>query len=85
MIFFLFVPTESGQSEMVALEATRLEDAITEARETPFAGRTGFLFDGDRFVREIMTADTIGVTPALSTLRAPKRPTPPVELAPRPG
>lgn len=59
MIFFLFVPTEGGSSEMAALEATSVESAVIEAQELEFAGRTGFLFDGDLFIREVQTANDL--------------------------
>lgn len=60
MQHFLFVPTESGQTEMAALTATRTVDAVEEAGRCEFGGRTGYLFDGDTFVQEIRTA--AGVT-----------------------
>lgn len=59
MIYFLFVPTESGQTEMAALEANALEAAIAEAGRLQFGGRVGYLFDGDQFVQEIETASAI--------------------------
>lgn len=56
MQHFLFVPTESGQTEMAALNATRTADAVEEAGRCAFGGRTGYLFDGDTFVQEVRTA-----------------------------
>lgn len=85
MIYFLFVPTESGRPEMAALDAVRLEDAISEAEALPFAGRTGYLFDGDRFVQEVTTADSLQDAPPLATVPRRRPPVRPVELAPRPG
>ncbi|MFC7376936.1 hypothetical protein [Brevundimonas sp. GCM10030266] len=66
MIFFLFVPVESAAPEMAALTATGLDEAIKEAEALPFAGRTGYLFEGDRFVQEIRTADTLREVPAFA-------------------
>lgn len=85
MIFFLFIPTESGQPEMSALEATTLQGAIEEAESLPFAGRTGYLFDGDIFVQAVSTADTLA--PAPSPIAVTHRPPParPENLPPRPG
>jgi hypothetical protein len=60
MQHFLFVPTESGKTEMAALTATRTVDAVEEAGQCEFGGRTGYLFDGDVFVQEVRTA--AGVT-----------------------
>ena len=85
MIFFLFVPTESGQPEMAALDAVRLEDAVAEAEALPYAGRIGYLFDGDQFVREITTANALKDAAPLAVVPRRRPPLRPVELAPRPG
>lgn len=55
MIFFLYVPTESGHPEMAALAATDEAGAVREAQGLQYGGRAGYLFDGDRFVREVTT------------------------------
>ncbi len=55
MIFFLYVPTESGRPEMAVLTATDEAAAIGEAESLQYGGRAGYLFDGDRFVQEVTT------------------------------
>ena len=76
MIYFLFVPTESGQTEMAALEADALEAAIAEAGRLQFGGRVGYLFNGDQFAQEIETASAIlnqGPLEAVSPLARARR------------
>jgi hypothetical protein len=69
MIYFLYVPTESGHPEMSALTDIVEDDeaAVAEAGRMQYGGRAGYLFDGDRFVAEVVTAAAITERPALST------------------
>lgn len=82
MQYFLFVPTESNQPEMVALTATDADAAVGEAELQEFGGRIGYLFDGDRFVQEISTAAGLITAPPLST---PKVASTTTSAPPRPG
>lgn len=77
MIFFLFVPTESGAPEVSVLDAENLTDAVVEAESLPYAGRTGYLFDGDLFLREVRTGDGLKDRPG----PVPARSRPPVHSA----
>lgn len=86
MIYFLYVPVESGKPEMAALEARHLEDAVREAEALPYAGRVGYLFDGDIFMQEVRTANLMQQAPhpaaQIPYSLAPLRP---VEPVPKPG
>lgn len=86
MIYFLYVPVESGKPEMAALQSTSVDDAVREAEALPYAGRVGYLFDGDLFVQEVRTADLMKDAPLPgSQVRRRRVSAPPVSLAPRPG
>lgn len=82
MHYFLFVPTESSQPEMVALTATDADAAVAEAELHEFGGRIGYLFDGDQFVQEVSTA--AGLINALP-LSVPKGASTTSFAPPRPG
>lgn len=86
MIYFLYVPVESGKPEMAALEAGHLEDAVREAEALPYAGRVGYLFDGDIFMQEVRTADLMQQTPLpAARFQYGEVPAQPVQTVPRPG
>lgn len=60
MIYFLYVPMEGGAPGMSALDTVGDDDsARAEAGHLQYGGRTGYLFDGDRFVGEIATASGV--------------------------
>lgn len=59
MLFFFFVPTEGGQTEMAALKALDPAAAVAEAKRLEFGGRVGHLFNGDLYVQDVQTASAI--------------------------
>jgi hypothetical protein len=82
---FLFVPIESGRTEMKALTAATAADAVIEARQQPFGGRTGYLFAGDSFIRQVQTAAGVITDAPLADAIHSGRSVPPAWSPPRPG
>lgn len=85
MQHFLFVPIESGRTEMKALTATTVADAVIEARQQPFGGRTGYLFAGDSFIREVPTAARVMTEAPLRDALYSDQIIPPAWSPPGPG
>jgi len=57
MIFFCFIERDARHDvEMKVLDATTVEAATDEARRLPFGGRTAYVFDGDRYMAAVETA-----------------------------
>jgi hypothetical protein len=80
MIYFLFVPTEGGRAEMSALTEVVGDDAAARsaAGRLAYGGRAGYLFDGDRFIGEVVTANSL-LQPQAAPVDAASGP------SPRPG
>jgi hypothetical protein len=70
---------------MKALTAATVADAVVEARQQQFGGRTGYLFAGDSFIREVpMAAGMITDAPPADAIHGDQI-VPPAWSPPRPG